>query len=393
MAAGVYYDGVMDDARLCLANVIDAAEAGPNRFFARNYAEVVERRSSAPLALRVVDRVLGTETVIRSHRLVRALGPWTDLEGGPPLLLPSKGVHLVLPPRAGLTGVSTADSHGLLLSHSGDGRVFFVVPWLGRTLVGTTETEFGGPPEEARPEAADVEYLAREFHRAFPLLRLSPGDLLGAFAGVRPLARGAGIFRDRGRASRRHRIVDDRQTLTVVGGKYTTFRAVAAEVVDRIAPGTRSTTRTRPFPGGDSGPWEDWAASEEGRAWIDRFGEPLVHSVYRRQGSRLRDALAPALTDPALAEEVAPGVLRAEVRHAVRREWVVYPEDFLERRTAVQWSPGGGRAPYAAVEEEIVAAGGSARADDLARARERYLHELEEEDGLREALSRSLARA
>src|SRR2546426_1952181 len=105
LGGGLYYDGVMDDARLCLANVLDAREAaGPGRFYLRNYAQVVEQRPTSPIELRVRDLVLGQEFTISSHRAVRAVGPWTDLEdGAAPVLLPSKGTHLVFPARSALS--------------------------------------------------------------------------------------------------------------------------------------------------------------------------------------------------------------------------------------------------------------------------------------------------
>jgi glycerol-3-phosphate dehydrogenase len=395
LAGGLYYDGVMDDARLCLANVIDAREAaGTGRFFSRNYVRVVERRATSPITLRVQDLILRREFKLSTHRVVRAVGPWTDLEeGSPPLLIPSKGTHLVLPALSAMSGKPEADGHGLLLTHSRDGRVLFVIPWLGRTLVGTTETPFSGDPGRLRVELSEVDYLIGEFRAIFPGIKVGPSDLLGTFTGVRPLARGGGRYRDAPRASRRHRVVDDGHgTLTVVGGKFTTFRAVASDVVGRLLPGTACRTGRRPFPGGELGGWPAYRAGE-GRHWTEKLGEETVRALFDRYGSRLRDVLEPALRERSLLEPIGPGVIRAEVRHAVLREAVAYPEDFLERRTTLRFTAGGGRAAYDAVEEEIRAAAGPAAPPDLEAARERYLGALLEEDRLRAALNLPLVRA
>ncbi len=389
--AGIYYDAVMDDARLCLANIIDARDrARPGNFYCRSYSEVVERRPTSPIWLRVRDNVLAEEFDLTAHQVVRAVGPWTDLDRGEgdPILVPSKGIHAVLPPRSTLLeGAADADRHGLLLTHSRDGRVFFVIPWQGLTLVGTTETPFSGSPDHLKVEAAEVEYLVREFARVFPGVQLGPADLLGVFAGVRPLARSRGIWSDLQRASRRHRISDDGHgTITVAGGKYTTFRAVAEEVVDHLRAGGPCITARTPFPGGERGPWEAFRAGE-GRGWIERFGEETVRELFGRHGARLNRVLEPALKDPALAEPVAPGVLRAEIRLSIREEWVAYPEDFLLRRTPLRFTPGGGRNVYSIIEQEIRAAAGAGAPHNLDAARERYFARLEEEDRLRGVLA------
>src|SRR6185503_13121483 len=104
----------------------DAREAAATgTFFSRNYVRRVDRRATSPSTLRVQDLILRKEFAISTHRLVRAVGPWTDLEEGPRLLIPSTGTHIALPPRSAMTGNREADHHGLLLSHSRDGRVLF----------------------------------------------------------------------------------------------------------------------------------------------------------------------------------------------------------------------------------------------------------------------------
>jgi len=386
-AGGLHWEAVADDARLCLANAVDAAEAGGGRFFLRTRAEVIERRRTSPIALRIRDRILGKDFTIFSHRVVRAAGAWTDDEAdGPPLLVPSKATHIVLPSRADiLGGPEAADGHAILLPGIPGGRMAHVIPWLGRTLVGTAGTPSSRRPDAVRPEAAEIEELAAGFRRIYPRARLGPEDLLGAFAAVTPLVRG-GWFSPGG-VSRRHRVVDDRAgTLTVAGGAYTAFRAVAREVVDGLVPGSSSSTSRRPLPGGEGGPWEAFRAAG-GREWSERIGEESARSLFGRHGTRMVRILEAAAGDARLAEAIAPGIIRAEVRHAVLHEWVLYPEDFIARRTTLRFSPGQGREAYAAVEEEIRRTLGPAAPGDLDAARERFHEELAAEDRLRKLLA------
>ena len=390
LGGGLYFDGVMDDARLCLANFLDAHEAARHgQLHSRNYAEVTAVTATSPIGLTVHDRVLDREMRLLANRVVRVVGPWTDEKSGERLLEPSKGVHIVLP----AIEASAYGPHGLLLTHSRDGRVFFVVPWRGKTLVGTTETPFEGPPETVRVEPGEVEYLLSEFGRTFPELGFTAKDVLGTFAGIRPLARARLGWRRLGSVSRQHRIVDDGHgILTVVGGKYTNYRAVASTVVDHAAPGTpRSDTTCRPLHGGDGGDWERYRRAQAS-PYLDRFGEALVRHLFSRYGTKLSEVLALVDTDPALGEPLGGrsggrggGLdIRAEVVHSVRRESVVYPADFLCRRTDLRFSTGNGRDIYDEVERLIRATvGPTGLPPDLEAARAAFFNELEWEDALR----------
>jgi glycerol-3-phosphate dehydrogenase len=274
---------------------------------------------------------------------------------------------------------------GLLLTHARDGRVFFVIPWLGRTVVGTTETPFDGPLDGLRAEPEEVRYLLDGLRRIFPGLSLGPDDILATFAGVRPLARGRGLFgrTSPGGVSRAHRIVEDADgALSVFGGKYTTYRAVAQQVLDRLFPGSECRTRRVPLPGGEGGSWNEFRAQagEE----IARHGEADVERLFHRYGTRLRDVLRLAAADPSLAARLAPEhpELRAEVAHAIAHEHCVYPEDFLARRTTLRFTADGGRSAYGAVEA-MIRDRLRPLPPDLERARERYFADLEWDDRLR----------
>jgi glycerol-3-phosphate dehydrogenase len=173
------------------------------------------------------------EVLTRRPRLiVNATGAWSDrtratvlgmLRPGssdpPRLLRPSRGTHLVYP--------ALTQGHGLV-TLAADGRVCFVVPFAGRSLVGTTEVETASPPTEVerRPSADEIRYLAAEVHRLVPVsVHMHP---IAVYSGVRPLVSAEERV---GEASREHRIVEDGALLTIVGGKYTTFRVMALELL------------------------------------------------------------------------------------------------------------------------------------------------------------------
>jgi glycerol-3-phosphate dehydrogenase len=233
--AGAYTDVVMDDARLAVAVARDAAAHGAE---IRTYTEVIGARPAAGggIELLAIDRLEGGEQACTAPIVVNAAGPWADhvrlmlsralTPGSPdpePVLRPSRGVHLVYP--------RLTNGHGLVISARSDGRVFFVVPFGERSLVGTTEVELPSPPppEAWRPTFDEVAYLRAELRRVLPAAGASP---IGVLSGLRPLLRSDD---DAAEASREHAVIEENGVLTVAGGKYTTFRAMARDTMRRIA--------------------------------------------------------------------------------------------------------------------------------------------------------------
>src|SRR5262245_47766544 len=182
--AAAYFDARMDDARLCLEVLRTAAAHGA---CVANYVEAVAflRQGEGIAGVRAHDHVGGGAPEVRARVVLNATGPWVDavarLAGAAdgPHLQPTKGVHLVAPDR----GLPAA----LLLLHPADGRVFFVIPWLGKTLVGTTDT-FAERPDALTVTQEDIDYLLTGFnHHVAP--GLTAGEVLGHFVGLRPLVR------------------------------------------------------------------------------------------------------------------------------------------------------------------------------------------------------------
>lgn len=249
LGAGAYSDTIVDDARLCVAVARDAAAHGAA---IHTYTEVVGARpapgpaaTGAPAGLEggtieiiARDAIDGGERSFLARAVVNATGPWADgvrrllwraLKPGipepDPAMRPSRGVHLVYP--------AITRGHALLLLAGRDGRVLFVVPFGDRALVGTTEIEVPALPvrDSFRPSLDEVRYLRSELERALPGLEgVSP---IAIMSGVRPLVRSE---LDVEHASREHRLIEDGPVLTLVGGKYTTFRPMAREALARLAP-------------------------------------------------------------------------------------------------------------------------------------------------------------
>jgi glycerol-3-phosphate dehydrogenase len=332
--AAEFYDAQMDDARLCLAVVRSAWDHGAR---VANHFEVTafERSGSRIVGVRALDHLSGKELPIRARVVLNAAGPWADAvrslagEKRPPLLSPTKGVHLLAPGRG--------HSAGFLLLHPDDDRVFFVLPWLGKMLIGTTDTDWSDGPDSIGVTEADISYLLRGFNHYFRT-PLTPTDLLGSFAGLRPLLRADA---DPSSRSREYRIVeDDSGLLTVVGGKYTTYRAMAETITDVVAARLRNRRRcrTRSFrlDGAPDGDWSTFAES----TMIElqsQYGlaAPSARHLVDRYGRRTTKVAAYLERDPSLAKPIVEGEpdLFAEFAYQRDHEMAVTPDDFLLRRT------------------------------------------------------------
>ena len=321
--------------RLVVENVIDAAEHGA---IVLNHAEAVAylREGNAVTGAVVHDRISGEDREVRARFTVNATGPWLDRtlaplrDGAKPLLRLTKGIHLVTPH-------ATEQAHVLFAQQ--DGRLFFVVPWLDSTIVGTTDTDYAGDPADAAATEEDVRYLREAAHRAFPN---APFDEIHfTWAGVRALVREEGVSESQ--VSRKHALYDHekrdgtRGVLSVEGGKITAYRDIAEAVTDAVAKRLgrhqRGTTAETPLPGASANGMaaRSNAQAEEARASVSADVVAQLESVY---GSRAGEVLALVVSDPTLAAPLCShhrGV-SAEIVHAVTREWAQTIGDVLLRR-------------------------------------------------------------
>ena len=326
----VYHDGQFDDARMNVAIAVSAAERGA---VVATHAEVValHHEGSRVRGATVRDTATGEEVVVAARAVVNATGPFVDelrrLDDptAAPMLDASSGVHIVLDARFAPPGT------GLLIPQTEDGRVLFLLPWQGATLVGTTDQPAA---IERHPRATEEEiaYILRHVRQYFSL-PVERDDVLAAWSGLRPLVSDPKAS-DTARLSRDHVVhVAGSGLVTIAGGKWTTYRRMAADAVDAALV----------VAGLDAGPspTEDLrlAGAERlqptGAGELQERGYPVdvarhLHLAYGDRAGAVAE-IAGDGNAPRLAENHP--YLEAEVRHAARAEFAAATVDVLARRT------------------------------------------------------------
>ncbi len=313
----IYHDAQFDDARLALSLALTLADLGGTPL---NYMEVTALVKSGGLTTGVMvrDREGGRDYRLNGRVVINATGVFCDevrLMDDPaatPIISPSQGVHLVLD-RSFLPGECA-----VMVPHTDDGRVLFAVPWHGRVIVGTTDTPVSAVSPEPRPLEEEIGFLLSHAGR-YLTRRPSRGDVLSVFAGLRPLVRGAGE-QETAALSRDHTIlVSGSGLVTVTGGKWTTYRRMGEDTVDRAA--QVAGLETRPSA----------SAAQRIHGWCEEgLDEP--GGGYGSDAGQVR---ALAAMEPAWGEPLHPGLpyLAVQVIWAVRREYGRSVEDVLARRT------------------------------------------------------------
>jgi glycerol-3-phosphate dehydrogenase len=344
--APLYYDCATDDARLTLENALDARARGAT---IRTHTRVTGFLSPGGRVrgVRVRDMLRGTEEALEARVVVNATGPWTDLTRsllgpGPTRLRPTRGVHVVV------GAERLAPRHALICAHPQDERKLFVIPWGERTYVGTTDTDDPGDPAQVHASSQDVDYLLAAANHYFPEARLVREDVLSTWAGLRPLLAAEG---SESSLSREHAILlDPSGLLSIAGGKLTTYRKMAAQVVDQVVALLRlsgaamdtgeAPTGRVPLPGA-----EGWPADDDHEAVARRVVEAsggtadlvtgrLFAGTY---GMRALSVAARMAQDPSAAEPIVPGrpERMAQVDVAMEEELALRLNDVLVRRTQI----------------------------------------------------------
>lgn len=334
-----FYDAQCDDARLVLATARSAMHHGG---LVANYTAVLglERTAGRVVGAQVEDRLSGARATIRASVVVNATGPWADRvrvmedAGVRRMLQPTKGVHI-------LVDRSRLDHRdGIIFLSPIDGRVLFILPWRDLSYIGTTDTDSSEPPDQLQVTPEEMVYLLRSANALFPNARLGVEDVRGAWAGLRPLLADAGATTESGR-SREHAIVQGSGgMITVVGGKLTTYRAMAKEVVDRAVRDlrfregrTRATeagTDEEPLPGGETSDFAEFRARGLELGVVPESVEHLI----RHYGTESAGIYNVGAVDRRLLRRLIPPhpAIEAEVLQAVRRELAETVEDVMVRR-------------------------------------------------------------
>jgi len=299
--AVVFYDCQEDDARFCIDQILHAAELGASCI---NYCKLTGfvTREDRIVAARVRDEVGSCMFEISARVFINAAGPWveqvcglTPFDSRAARLSPAKGIHLVMP--------RLTRQHAIVFEARSDHRILFVIPWGECSLVGTTDTNFDGDPDQARVAPADVEYLLTEARALFPDAALSESDVITTTVGIRAVA--SSTVASPSARSREHRLVRTGQNLlSIIGGKYTTHRRIAQETVD---------------------------------AACGLLGVPALPC-------RTAEVSLPNRRPAAGGEKLlsAPEIYASDILHACRQEMVVTLEDVMRRRTPLALSGAGG---------------------------------------------------
>jgi len=330
-----FYDGQVDDARFSLTLARTAAANGAVCVSATS-VEAFLHGGSSIAGVRVRDHESGEEVDVRARTVVNATGVWTNaterLAGVEPSMIvrPSKGVHVVVPR-------SRLDSEYALILPT-EKSVLFVLPWLDRWIIGTTDTDWRFDLDHPAATRADIEYLLDHVNRILGA-PLTFADVVAVYVGLRPLLGSSAV--ETAKLSRKHAVWRSAPGLvSVAGGKYTTYRLMAADAVDRATselPFAVDVSRTADMPllgaVGLAGA-EVRCGEHPGAAGLSP--EQVRHLV-ARFGSLAREVLELTAAEPALAEPLpgAEAYLAAEVRYAATHEGALHVDDVLTRRTHI----------------------------------------------------------
>ena len=338
MPSYIYYDAEADDSRLCITVARTAADLGAvlvNRAAATGLRKDGSGRITG--ATVVVD---GREIEVRARSIVSATGVWADEMASlddpahRPMIRPAKGIHITVP------WDKVRNRIAAVIPVPGDRRSVFVVPWGPFTFVGTTDTDYDGSIDDPQCTPDDVEYLLRALNGAITE-PVSVDDIVGTWAGLRPLVADPNASGRTADLSRRHKVsVSSSGVVTITGGKLTTYRRMAADTIDAVVRDLgdgwrtrmrrRSRTKRLHLHGADG---HDALLARADS--LSPLGGEVVRHLVHRYGTDATVVLALAEADPDLARPLVPGLpnLRAEAVHAVRAEMATSLTDVLSRRT------------------------------------------------------------
>jgi glycerol-3-phosphate dehydrogenase len=330
-AGYLFYDCQTDDSRLVLTVLGEAERFGAVVANRVEVGALIHDRSGYARGVRVRDVVTGGEFAVRARTVVNATGVWADRISPEefydaeevPRIRPSRGTHVtVAHERLPLTGAGA-------IAPAGKGRTIFVLPWLGRTLIGTTDVDYDGGLDHIPPSEEDVDYLLGAVN-AFFETDLGAADLTGAYAGVRPLISSADPKKSVDISRRAELYETSSGMLTITGGKLTTFRRMAKQVVDRLVErdGRDAPCRTQEIPLGMATEVDELPA-------VDGVDDDTRALLARRYGYFANEVLSLAAQTPELRLRIVPDLpdLMAEVIVAARFEQALSLGDVFLRRT------------------------------------------------------------
>lgn len=317
----LYYDGQTDDARTAITMARTAADHGARL---ANYVDAAElvKEDGRVAGVEAHDQLSGESFRIEAKAVINATGVFTDAlrSADSPsvqnVMRWSRGTHVTF------DGDLLAGEHGMMVPDTADGRVIFALPWLGKTLVGTTDVAVETPDSDPQPPPEDIEFLIEELSTYLPAVRHSRP--LAAFTGIRPLV-ASDSEANTAEIARSHRvIISESGLVTITGGKWTTSRLMAEHVVDRAAAVAGldrrdCVTAALPWRGSDNQERSEGAVTDLDALYGSEIA--AINSI-ERQSIETRRRISPALT-----------YRLSHIVHAVRNEMAVTVSDALALRT------------------------------------------------------------
>ena len=344
-----YYDAQASRAeRMCLETILDAESAGATSL---NYVEVTQlhRQGDRITHLTCQDKLTGKTLEVKGTpdvMVINTSGPWVDrvLKDGEPQPIGqtrkiggTKGSHIIVDRFPG------APDSALYVEAKTDGRPFFIVPWLGMMLIGTTDLPYEGSLDRVKADDEEIDYLLTETNNIIPSAQLTRESIKFTYSGVRPLP-----YVDKksaGSITRKHILFDHRSEgvsnlISLIGGKLTTFRHVGQEIVDLVykkwkQPAPPCPTIHRPFPGAILP--NDSLVGELVDRYRDRLSVETLYHLLDSYGRKAAEVLALVDEHPELAAAITPELpdIRAQIVYGVRSEYAYHMADLLRRRTTI----------------------------------------------------------
>ena len=335
----LYHDVHTNDARLTLANCLSAAAGGADII---NYMEMNSWETyDGQVHVQATDSITGENYSANGKYLILCTGPWSqiteergiDFEGKARVRL-TRGTHIILKKKL--------DDKACLLVND-DGRPIFLIPNDNFDLAGTTDIDHSASPDEVKPTREEVEYIINACNRLFPTAEYSLSDVKASFAGVRPLVREDGV--KEGDISREHSIFDDRtnRTVTIVGGKLTTYRVMSKQALDKVIKGMgiiagKCVTHKLPLWGGEMEDWNTYRKDKvnelQAKYGLSHDTSDMITKWYGSEVEYFQEYLDEHGTNH------LPGDsrwLEAQVIYSCRVELAQTPIDVLRRRTNIMF--------------------------------------------------------
>jgi len=323
-----YGDAQTDDARLVLELIAGAMASGA---ICVNYCRLTGLIESGGqvCGAKVRDRFTDKSAQILARQVVYTTGQWmTASQPGSDWCRLSKGIHLVMP--------GTMTEEALLLTAKSDGRVFFIIPWYGMTLLGTTDSDYRGDPDHVAVEPAEVEYLLAEANH-YLKAGWTEADVVGSYSGVRAMKRSdqaspSAVSRDWELKTA------DNGVHYSIGGKLTSAREDAASIVDTVCAqlgfDTPCATKSRPFPWAPEADFAEWSVAITAQAKQFGVDPESAQWLIRRHGKRADEVLRSIAGDRRLAERIVATLpfIYADLLFCARNEMVIHLGDLLRRR-------------------------------------------------------------